>query len=246
VPKPELGRHPPRFPPDAGRRFVALGGESVSEAELVSMCAGIGVDVARSLIASYGRLVDLAAADVTELVREHGLSRRAATSMAAAFELGRRLAAARAEPGWRVRAPSDVADRLVPAMRHLEREELRVLLLNTKNVVTAATTVYAGNLAGSSVRVGEVFRLAVRRQAAAIVVVHNHPSGDPTPSADDLRITAELAEAGRLLDIELLDHVVVGADGWVSLRALGATGTDRAGRLTAQPAVADEEGHLPP
>jgi DNA repair protein RadC len=112
-------------------------------------------------------------------------------------------------------------------MRHLEREELRVLLLNTKNVVTAASIVYAGNLAGSSVRVAEVFRLAVRRQAAAIVVVHNHPSGDPTPSGEDLRITAELAEAGRLLDVELLDHVVVAADGWVSLRALGAAGPAR-------------------
>ena len=108
-------------------------------------------------------------------------------------------------------------------MRHLEREELVVLLLNTKNVVTGRRAVYAGNLAGSSVRVGEVYRDAVRRQAAAVVVVHNHPSGDPTPSADDLRITAELAEAGRLLDIELLDHMVIGADGWVSLRSLGAT-----------------------
>jgi DNA repair protein RadC len=107
-------------------------------------------------------------------------------------------------------------------MASLPREELRVLLLNTKNVVTGLVTVYAGNLAGSSVRVGEVFRDAVRRQAAAIVVVHNHPSGDPAPSADDLRITAELAEAGRLLDVELLDHVVVGGSRWVSLRALGA------------------------
>src|SRR5919109_736662 len=102
-------------------------------------------------------------------------------------------------------------------------EALRVLLLNTKNVVTGLVTVYVGNLAGSSVRVGEVFRDAVRRQSAAVVVVHNHPSGAPSPSADDLRITAELAEAGRLLDIELLDHVVVAADGWISLRALGAT-----------------------
>ena len=108
-------------------------------------------------------------------------------------------------------------------MFHLEHEELRTLLLNTKNVVVAEQTVYVGNLAGSAVRVGEVFREAVRRQAAALVVVHNHPSGDPTPSADDLRITAELVQAGRLLDIELLDHVVIGAEGWVSLRALGAT-----------------------
>jgi DNA repair protein RadC len=89
-------------------------------------------------------------------------------------------------------------------------------------VVTSAVTVYAGNLAGSSVRVGEVYRDAVRRLAAGIVVVHNHPSGDPSPSADDLRITRELADAGRLLDIDLLDHVIVAAEGWVSLRALGA------------------------
>ena len=90
-------------------------------------------------------------------------------------------------------------------------------------MVVAEHTVYVGNLAGSAVRVGEVFRDAVRRQAAALVVVHNHPSGDPTPSADDLRITTELVQAGRLLDIELLDHVVVAAAGWVSLRALGET-----------------------
>ncbi|HEX6655768.1 MAG TPA: JAB domain-containing protein, partial [Candidatus Limnocylindria bacterium] len=148
----------------------------------------------------------------------------AASRLGWALELARRLAASSAEPGWRIRAPTDVGERLRPAMRHLEQEELRVLLLNTKNVVTGMVTIYTGNLAGSSVRVGEVFRDAVRRQAAAIVVVHNHPSGDPSPSADDLRITAELAEAGRLLDIELLDHVVVARDGWISLRALGATG----------------------
>ena len=109
-------------------------------------------------------------------------------------------------------------------MGSLEREELRVLLLDTKNVVTAERTVYRGNLAGSSVRVGEVFRDAVRACAAAIIVAHNHPSGDPGPSGEDLRITAELAEAGRLLDIELLDHLVIGRGRWTSLRALGALG----------------------
>jgi DNA repair protein RadC len=88
--------------------------------------------------------------------------------------------------------------------------------------VIAERTVYRGNLAGSSVRVGEVFRDAVRRCAAAIVVAHNHPSGDPSPSGEDLRITTELAEAGRLLDIELLDHVIIGRGRWTSLRAIGA------------------------
>ncbi len=224
------------------QRLVALGAESVGEVELVALAARIVPEAARSLLASCGGLAGLAASDVEELVREHGLSGSAARSLVAGFELGRRLAATRADPGWRIRAPSDVAEHLVPTMRHLEREELRVLLLNTKNVVTAATTVYAGNLAGSSVRVGEVFRLAVRRQAAAIVVVHNHPSGDPTPSADDLRITAELAVAGRLLDIELLDHVVIAADGWVSLRAFGATNDGRRASRPPRQAVADDDG----
>lgn len=147
-------------------------------------------------------------------------ARRAATLLAA-VELGRRVATAWPAEGWRVRTPADLAERLLPAMGNLPREELRSVLLNTKNTVTGMVTVYAGNLAGSPVRVGEVFRDAVRRQAAALVVVHNHPSGDPAPSPEDLRITRELAEAGRLLDIELVDHLVIGHGRWVSLRAMG-------------------------
>jgi DNA repair protein RadC len=123
---------------------------------------------------------------------------------------------------WTVRTPGDAAEPLLDAMGSLEREELRVLLLDTKNVVLAERTVYRGNLAGSSVRVGEVYRDAVRRCAAAVVVAHNHPSGDPSPSGEDLRITSELAEAGRLLDIELLDHLIIGRGRWASLRAIGA------------------------
>jgi DNA repair protein RadC len=125
-----------------------------------------------------------------------------------------------------VRTPADAAEPMVDAMGSLDREELRVLLLDTKNAVVAQRTVYRGNLAGSSVRVGEVYRDAVRRCAAAVVVAHNHPSGDPSPSGEDLRITAELAEAGRLLDIELLDHLVIGRGRWTSLRALGAIGQE--------------------
>ena len=188
------------------------------------MACGLPAASCSRLLAEVGGLTGLSVLHPTELTSRHAIPARRAAAVAAAFELGRRVAeSAASRPGWRVRSPADVGERLVPAMRYLEREELRVLLLNTKNVVTGTVTVYAGNLAGSSVRVGEVFRDAVRRQAAAIVVVHNHPSGDPSPSAEDLRITAELAEAGRLLDIELLDHVVIAARGWVSLRALGVT-----------------------
>ena len=204
--------------------------DTAEPAELLALVAGLPAHAGRGLLERAGGLAALADHVPEELAVRCGLTRRRALAVAAAFELGRRVAEARAEPGWSVRSPADVGERLASAMASLRREELRVLLLDTKNTVTAAVTLYAGNLAGSSVRVGEVFRDAVRRQAAAIVVVHNHPSGDPSPSADDLRITAELAEAGRLLDIELLDHVIVGSRGWVSLRALGATG---AGRTTS-------------
>ena len=174
--------------------------------------------LARALLAPDG-LAGLSLGEMQGVLDAGG---PAAARVAAAIELGRRAATAWPRVGWQIHSPADLAERLLPLMGHLEREELRCVLLNTKNAVTALRTVYVGNLAGSPVRVGEVFCDAVRRQAAAVVVVHNHPSGDPSPSAEDLRITAELAEAGRLLDIELLDHLVIGHGRWVSLRALGA------------------------
>jgi DNA repair protein RadC len=186
---------------------------------LALLLGGSGAAAAASALLGDGGLAGLAGAEVADLLP---LGRRRATCLLAAVELSRRIAATWPPPGWRIRTPADLAERLLPAMGHLEREELRSVLLNTKNMVTGMVTVYAGNLAGSSVRIGEVFRDAVRRQAASMVVEHNHPSGDPSPSAEDLRITRELAEAGRLLDIDLLDHLVIGHGRWVSLRALGA------------------------
>lgn len=183
------------------------------------LLGGRGALTAARAALEPGGLAGLEGAGMPELLP---IGRRRAACLLAAVELGRRMASAWPAAGWHIRAPADLAERLVPVMGHLEREELRSVLLNTKNTVTGMVTVYAGNLAGSSVRIGEVFREAVRRQSAALVVVHNHPSGDPSPSAEDLRITRELAEAGRLLDIELLDHLVIGHGRWVSLRALGA------------------------
>ena len=107
----------------------------------------------------------------------------------------------------------------------VEQERLVVALLNVKHAVIGLEPLYVGNVSGSSVRVGEVFRAAVRLNASAIVVCHNHPSGDPTPSADDLAVTRDIAAAGRILDIELLDHVILGGEGrTASLRALGHLG----------------------
>lgn len=122
---------------------------------------------------------------------------------------------------WLVRSPADIANRLVPAMAPLDREELRVLVLNTKNRVTGMHTLYQGNVNSTQVRVGEVFREAVATHATGIILVHNHPSGDPTPSPDDLHLTAEVQAAGKLLDIAVLDHLVIAGDGYASLRDRG-------------------------
>jgi DNA repair protein RadC len=209
---------------DAAVRLDRLGAEACDDEELLALLLGPGPTARRAahrLIERFGTLGDVMRADPVEL-RIAGLSAGTAPRLAAALELGRRLARRPADKPWLVRTPADAAEPLIDAMGSLEREELRVLLLDTKNVVVAERTVYRGNLAGSSVRVGEVFRDAVRRCAAAVVVAHNHPSGDPSPSGEDLRITNELAEAGRLLDIELLDHLVIGRGRWTSLRAIGA------------------------
>jgi DNA repair protein RadC len=137
--------------------------------------------------------------------------------------------AVEAPSGWQVRSPRDVYAHLGVDMASLEREELRVVLLNAKNLVLRVVTAYAGNVSASLVRVGELFREAVREDCSGVVLVHNHPSGDPTPSPDDLHLTAEAIAAGRLLDIDVLDHVVIAAGGFVSLRDRGVT-FDRVGR----------------
>jgi DNA repair protein RadC len=202
-----------------GARLRLRGPQALSDAELLAVGAGLPPEVAEVILA---RIVpgDQARPGAGELVAA-GLQPGAALRLAALLELAHRRAVPLPDGAWRIRSPADVAGRLLGAMGALEREELWVALLNTKNVVTGLATVYAGSVAGCTVRVGEVFRDAVRTGSAAVVVVHNHPSGDPSPSPEDIRITAELERAGRLLDITLLDHLVIGRGTWASLRALG-------------------------
>src|SRR5918999_2479558 len=207
-------------------RLERLGPDACDDEELLAVLLGGGDRarrLGRRLVDRFGGLPEVARAHPAEL-RLAGVAPAVAPRVAAAVEIGSRLARRGPEDPWTIRTPTDVAEPLVDAMAALEREELRVMLLDTKNVVSAQRTVYRGNLAGSSVRIGEVFRDAVRACAAAVIVAHNHPSGDAAPSGEDLRITAELAEAGRLLDIELLDHLIIGRGRWTSLRALGAIG----------------------
>ena len=235
-----FARHSSVFPPPAGRairevplaerpreRLALRGVGGLTSAELIGLLWGSGtrgrsaVDLAADALAAHDGLAGLAQASELELATVPGIGVARAAQLVAAFELGRRLLADWPAGRWTIRGPADVAERLVLQMGRLEREELRVVMLDTKNHVLRVATVYQGNVSSSLVRVGELFRDAVRLNAAGVILVHNHPSGDPTPSPDDLHLTAEALAAGRLLDIALLDHLVIGHDAYVSLRDRG-------------------------
>jgi DNA repair protein RadC len=208
-------------------RLAMRGVGGLTSAELIGLVWGSGtrgrsaVDLAADTLARHDGLTGLARTTELELATIPGIGPARAAQLIASFELGRRLLADWPAARWTIRGPADVADRLILQMGRLEREELRVVILDTKNHVHRVATVYQGNLSASLVRVGELFRDAVRLNAAAVILVHNHPSGDPTPSPDDMHLTAEALAAGRLLDIALLDHLVIGHDAYVSLRDRG-------------------------
>jgi DNA repair protein RadC len=208
-------------------RLALRGAAGLSAAELVAIVWGSGaagrsaIELAADALARHDGLPGLARATDAELAGLTGIGPARSAQLAAAFELGRRAVSDWPSGRWTVRSPRDVAERLQVQMAMLEREELRIVILNTKNVVQRVTTAYVGNVSASLVRIGELFRDAVRLDATGIVLVHNHPSGDPTPSPEDLHLTAEAVAAGRLLDVDVLDHLVIARDTWVSLRDHG-------------------------
>jgi DNA repair protein RadC len=187
---------------------VGVGGESV-------------LDLATRLLVTYGGLGGLARASFGQLAQEHGLGTAKTAQMLAAFELGRRLLITSPQERPQINSPADAANLLMLEMGLLEQEELRVLLLDTKHRVLGTPTVYKGNVNTSVIRVAELFREAVRLNCVAVIVAHNHPSGDPTPSPDDVRVTEQMVKAGQLLDIEVLDHLIIGRQRYVSLKERG-------------------------
>jgi DNA repair protein RadC len=208
-------------------RLAHAGEGALSTTELLAIILRTGVggesvlDMAQRLLSRYGGLPGLARASFAELKAEKGLGEAKTAQLKAALELGRRMLLASPEERFVVRSPADVAQLLMAEMSHLEQEHFRVLYLNTRNRLLGVETIYVGSLNTSHIRVGEVFRSAVKRNCAAIIVAHNHPSGDPTPSPEDVEVTRQLVAAGRLLDIEVLDHLVVGQQRFVSLRERG-------------------------
>lgn len=209
-------------------RLIAYGPAALATAELLAIILRVGVTglsavtLAQHLLRQFDGLTGLHRASVQEIAAQvRGLGPAKAAQIKAALELGRRLHLASAGERVQVKSPADAAAVLMPDLALLEQEHLRLLLLDTKNFVLASPTLYKGSLNSSIVRVGELFREAIKINAAGLIVAHNHPSGDPTPSPEDIRVTREIVQAGKLLDIEVLDHLVIGHHRFVSLKERG-------------------------
>jgi DNA repair protein RadC len=209
-------------------RLLHHGAGALSSAELLAVLLRSGTrragvaELAGRLLAAFGSLEALSRAHPGELVRQSGVGLAQAGAVLAAFELGRRVHSAPPARRPVIRAPADIAGLLGPRMRHLDREHFQAVLLNTRHEVLEIASVAVGGLDAAPIHPREVFKEAVRRSAAAVILVHNHPSGTPEPSGDDLRLTGRLAEAGRVVGIAVLDHVIIGDGRFVSLRERGA------------------------
>lgn len=217
--------------PDADRpreRLWSLGPAALTATELVAVVLGTGrggqsaLDVAgRLLEVSGGSLRRLARRPRAELLRADGIGPTKAARLLASFELGARLAREERPPAQRIREPEDVVRLFDGRLRDLQVEEFHLLALDSQSQVLREVLITRGLLNSSLVHPREVFRAAIVEAAAGIIVVHNHPSGDPTPSAEDRTVTRQLAEAGRLLDLPLYDHIVIAGDQYVSFATAG-------------------------
>jgi len=208
-------------------RLLALGPQALTNAELIAILLRVGVagenavEVGQRLLKKFGGISGLHRASMKELMAQHAIGEAKAAQIKAAIELGRRLMLETPEERPSINSPADGAALLQYEMSALEQEHLRVILLDRRNRVLETVEVYKGSVNSSQVRVGELFKDAIRVNASAVIVVHNHPSGDPTPSPDDVAVTRAIVQAGKLLDIDVLDHLVIGQGKWVSLKERG-------------------------
>lgn len=209
-------------------RMRALGAQALSTAELVATVLGGGSGGGSALVCAQlvlhqvdGSLGRLAAMPVAALTRIAGVGIARATAVHASLELGRRMSAEAREAGAPLRSPRDVVAAFEPRMRDLPVEEFHVAILDAQHRLERDVLITRGLLNSSLVHPREVFREAIAERAAAVILVHNHPSGDPTPSAEDRAVTEQLVAAGRLLDIPVHDHIIVGRGRYVSFAETG-------------------------
>ncbi len=207
-------------------RLISHGSESLSNAELLSIILRTGsaaenaISLSQRILAQYD-LKHLSATQPAQLMKIHGIKLAKATQIAAVFELARRLETFCDSEKMKINSPEDVYRRLYPSMREAKRESFVELCLDTKNQIIREDTVSIGSLNANIVHPREVFRTALINSAAHIIVAHNHPSGDPSPSREDIEITKKLAETGKIMGIDVLDHVIIGDGRHFSMKEAG-------------------------
>jgi len=208
-------------------RLEQYGPESLSTAELLAIVLRVGsrgesaVRLAERLLSEFGGLAGIARARIPQLSALPGVGLAKAAQLQAAFELGKRLATSVDGPKAVVRGASDAAALVMEDLRHRQQECLGAIFLDTRNQVICVRILTVGTLTGSPAHPREVFREALAQGCASLIICHNHPSGDPTPSKDDIALTARLVQVGELMGVPLLDHIVIGGGRYVSLKEAG-------------------------
>ncbi|SDN59114.1 RadC family protein [Alkalicoccus daliensis] len=208
-------------------RLIRDGAEALSNQELVALLLGSGtrqesvLDLAGRVVQHFDGLKLLKEATVAEFMSIRGIGEAKAVQLRAAIEIGKRIKQFPVEETHVVRSPQDVADYMMEEMRHLKQEHFVALYLNTKNAVLHKKTLFIGSLNASLVHPREVFKEALRYSSASIVCLHNHPSGNPEPSQEDIDVTKRLVSTGKMLGVELLDHVIIGDRKFYSMKEKG-------------------------
>lgn len=208
-------------------RLKHLGPSYLSNSELIAILLRTGTEgegvvaLSTRLLSSFGGLPGIAKMSYAELCTVHGISEAKACQVLSALELGRRLVSLQPEDRAKVTTSQDVHNLVSAEMAYLDQEHMRVILLNTRSDVMGIRDVYKGTVNSAAIRVAEVLRPAVRENSPRMVIVHNHPSGDPMPSAEDVLVTRQIRTCAEMMDIELVDHVIIGTQGHVSLKEKG-------------------------
>jgi DNA repair protein RadC len=201
---------------------VAKDSDACNLAELLAVIIGgsTQIEAAEWLLSRYGSIQKIAQAHVDEIAKVPGITNQTALRLKAALALGRKLLQPEDERPT-IHSPGDAAQILMPILAHREQEYLLIMMLDTRNRMLDISEIYHGSLNSSMVRVGEVFKPALQRNAASVLVAHNHPSSDPTPSPEDVTVTRAIVQAGKLLDVSVVDHIICGLSRWVSLKEKG-------------------------
>lgn len=205
-------------------RLRLHGPQALSNAELLAIILRTGttrdnvLELSGKLLARYGGLGGLLNIDFNELSKEHGLGEAKCCQIKSALEIGKRLSREQLDAKYQIKSPLDAANLVMVEMAYLDHEQMRILVLDSKNQVVENINRYRGTVNSSVLRAAEIFRPAITRNCPAVLICHNHPSGDPSPSAEDIAVTEQLVQAGKVLDIELVDHLIIGNHRYVSLK----------------------------